>query len=65
MSDKFNGEKNMYLRNISYARDRLKILAGFGKENLHKRDRSENLRHRWDNIKWVLKKCDRVSIGLI
>jgi len=55
-SDKFNGGKNMYLRNISYARERREILAGFGWKNLgKKRHRSEDLRHRWDNTKMGVK----------
>jgi len=58
------GGGNMYLRNISYARERREILAGFGWENLNKRDRSEDLRHRWVNIKMGLKEM-WVQIGLI
>jgi len=45
-------------------RERREILAGFGWENLNGRDSSEDLRHRWDNIKMGLKEM-WVRIGLI
>jgi hypothetical protein len=45
----------MYLMNIYCARERREILAGFGWKNLNTRDRSEDLRHIWGNIKMGLK----------
>ena len=65
MSDKFNGGEKCVLKEyILRERERREILAGFGWENLNGRDSSEDLRHRWDNIKMGLKEM-WVRIGLI
>jgi hypothetical protein len=45
----------MNVRIISCAWERREILAGFGCEKMNKRDRSKDLRHRWDNTKMGLK----------
>jgi hypothetical protein len=50
---------------MSYARERREILAGFGWENVTKKTALKTQDIDGIILKWVLKKCDKVRIGLI